>query len=196
MGKPPSKSSEEAEMPTKEVLEETVVKPPSKIEIKTPQKLKSTTKIPKLNQILEEAQEEEKSKKANTKDEDEIYGEDSFNEEQLKKVWEEYAESTKAAGRDSEYAVLKQEIRLEDSHKIIITFTNSVKMVILDKFRSDLITHLKSKLNNRHLKLETELKEEEKSKVPYTNGEKFDFMAEKKPILNELKNRLGLDPDF
>lgn len=69
-------------------------------------------------------------------------------------------------------------------------------MVILDRFRSDLITYLKSSLNNRHIKLETELKEDEQSKVPYTNKEKFDFMAEKKPILNELRNRLGLDTDF
>ena len=111
-------------------------------------------------------------------------------------MWHNYAEDAKKAGRDSDYAVLKQTFRLEPGHKIILTFTNSVKTVILDRFRSDLITHLKSKLNNRHLHLETELTQEETSRVPYTNSEKFDFMAEKKPILNELRNRLGLDPDF
>lgn len=111
-------------------------------------------------------------------------------------MWDEFATKTKEEGRDSEYAVLKQDIRLEEKHKVIISFTNSVKMVILDKFRSDLISHLKGKLNNRHITLETELHEEERSKVPYTNAEKFEYMAEKKPILNELKNRLGLDPDF
>ena len=68
--------------------------------------------------------------------------------------------------------------------------------MILDKFRSDLITYLKTRLNNRHLKLETEITKIEKSHTPYTNSEKFEFMAEKKPILKELKNRLGLDPDF
>ncbi|QSE97634.1 hypothetical protein [Fulvivirga lutea] len=160
------------------------------------QKLKSTTKIPKLSNILEEAKAEEEEKKANTTDDDELYGEEKFTEEALLTIWNEFAEKAKAEGRDSEYAVLKQQVRLENEYTIIITFTNSVKLVILDKFRSDLITYLKSKLNNRHIKLETELKEEEQSKVPYTNGEKFDFMAEKKPILKELKNRLGLDPDF
>ncbi|MEQ8927764.1 MAG: hypothetical protein RLO81_18245 [Fulvivirga sp.] len=159
-------------------------------------KLKSTTKIPKLNNILEEARIEDEEKKANTTDEDELYGEDKFTEEELLTTWNDFAEKAKAEGRDSEYAVLKQNVRLENEHTIIITFTNSVKLVILDKFRSDLITYLKTKLNNRHIKLETELKEEEQSKVPYTNGEKFEFMSEKKPILKELKNRLGLDPDF
>ena len=145
---------------------------------------------------MEEVAEEEKEKKSKTVDDDELYGEDSFTEEQLKNEWNYFAEAAKEAGRDSEYAVLKQQVRLTDKHIIVITFTNSVKVMILDKFRSDLITHLKTRLNNRHIKLETEIKEEEKSAIPYTNGEKFEFMAEKKPILNELKNRLGLDPDF
>ena len=145
---------------------------------------------------MEEVKAEEEEKKANTVDEHEIYGEDPFTEEQLLDFWNKFSEKTKSEGRDSEYAVLKQKVRLEGEHKIIITFTSALKIMILDKFRSDLITYLKSSLNNRHIKLETELKEDQKSAVPYTNKEKFDFMAEKKPILNELKNRLGLDTDF
>lgn len=145
---------------------------------------------------MEEVSEEEKEKKSKTVDDDELYGEDPFTEEQLKNEWNSFAEAAKEAGRDSEYAVLKQQVRLTEKHIITITFTNSVKVMILDKFRSSLITHLKTRLNNRHIKLETEIKEEEKSSIPYTNGEKFEYMAEKKPILNELKNRLGLDPDF
>ncbi len=151
--------------------------------------------MPKLDSILEDAQAEELAK-VQSEEPEESYGQDPFTEEKLREIWNTYAENTKAAGRDSEYAVLKQEFRLENTHTIIITFTNSVKMMILDKFRSDLITHLKSTLNNRHLKLETELKEDNSTRVPYTNREKFDFLAEKKPILKELQNRLGLDPDF
>lgn len=158
--------------------------------------MRSTTKIPKLSSILNEVAEEEKENKLKVVDEGELYGENPFTEDQLKQEWKSFADASKAAGRDSEYAVLKQEIRLENKHTIIITFTNSVKLMILDKFRSDLITHLKTKLNNRHIKLETEITEEEKSSIPYTNGEKFEYMAEQKPLLNELKNRLGLDPDF
>jgi len=33
-------------------------------------------------------------------------------------------------------------------------------------------------------------------KVIYTNREKFEHLAEKNPNLLELKERLGLDPDF
>lgn len=168
------------------------IKAPSKL---SSQRLKSTTKIPKMDSILENAAAEEKVK-AQSEEPEESYGEDAFTEEKLREIWNKFAENTKAAGRDSEYAVLKQEFRLENDHTIVITFTNSVKMMILDKFRSDLITHLKSTLNNRHIKLETELKEDNSTRVPYTNREKFEYLAEKKPILKELQNRLGLDPDF
>jgi DNA polymerase-3 subunit gamma/tau len=159
------------------------------------QKRMSTGKIPKLDTILEES----KLKEESTQIKEEVvetYGDATFTEAELRKTWEDFAVKTKEEGRDSEYAVLKQEFRLENDHIIIITFTNSVKLMILEKFKTDLIKHLKSVLNNRHIKLETELKEEESSKIPYTNREKFEYLAEKKPILNELKDRLGLDPDF
>jgi len=40
------------------------------------------------------------------------------------------------------------------------------------------------------------MKESDKKKIAYTNKEKFDLLAEKNPLLKELKERLGLDPDF
>lgn len=92
--------------------------------------------------------------------------------------------------------MLKQEIELLPGHVIKLKLTNAVKLNILDKFRSDLIAHLKKSLNNRQLKLETELLEEEAKKMIYTNKEKFDHLVSKRPILKELQNRLGLDPDF
>jgi len=122
---------------------------------------------------------------------------DAFSFEDLTKHWNDFADQKKSVGRDVEYTVLKQEMRLqEDGTTIVLQLTNSVKIDILDRFKSDLITYLKSKLNNRNLKLETELIEEKKQKMIYTNKEKFEYLAEKKPVLNILKDRLGLDPDF
>lgn len=92
--------------------------------------------------------------------------------------------------------VLNQKIELVDNHIVKLFLTNSVKEVILDKFRSDLVQYLKTNLNNGKLKLETHLLEAEATKMIYTNKEKFDHLAEKKPILHQLRERLGLDPDF
>lgn len=92
--------------------------------------------------------------------------------------------------------VLQQEIYMKDATTIVIQLTNPVKIDILDRFRSDLITYLKNKLNNGKIVLEIEMLKEKTKRMIYTNKEKFDYLAEKKPLLNQLRDRLGLDPDF
>ena len=127
---------------------------------------------------------------------EELYGNDPFTIEDLQKCWDQFAEQKKKEGKDSEYAVLKQEIELVEGVRIVLKLTNAVKLNILDKFRPDLMTYLKSKLNNGQVELVTELIKDTSARTPYTNKEKFEYLAEKKPILYDLKNRLGLDPDF
>ncbi|MEM7109825.1 MAG: hypothetical protein AAF519_16490, partial [Bacteroidota bacterium] len=158
-----------------------------------PGKLKSTSKIPLAISEIPNVELEEKTA-TNTIEPEELYGRSPFSLEQLRRVWDRFAEQKKQEGRDAEYTVLKQDIRLVDEFKIVLTLTNSVKINILDRFRSDLITYLKKELDNGEIVLETELVAEEKGRVLYTNREKFEHLAQKKPILNELKNRLGLDP--
>ncbi len=159
-------------------------------------KLRSTTKIPtNLNEVLENLSDQEEQG-SELSEPEETYGNDPFTIEELKKYWNEFADRKKKEGKDSEYAVLKQEIELIDDVKIVLKLTNAVKLNILDKFRPDLVTFLKTQLNNGQVELHTELKEETSTRVPYTNKEKFLYLAEKKPILHDLKNRLGLDPDF
>ena len=38
--------------------------------------------------------------------------------------------------------------------------------------------------------------QQQSKKIAYTNKEKFEHLAEKNPLLKELKEKLGLDPDF
>lgn len=92
--------------------------------------------------------------------------------------------------------VLQQEIYLKDPTTLVIKLTNTVNIDILDRFRSDLVSYLKRKVNNGKLTLEIELLKPEEKRMMYTNKEKFDYLTEKKPILKQLKDRLGLDPDF
>ncbi|MBL6447367.1 hypothetical protein JMN32_13695 [Fulvivirga sp. 29W222] len=92
--------------------------------------------------------------------------------------------------------VLQQETYLKDGTTIVIKFTNPVNIDILDKFRADLITYLKTKLQNGKISLEIEMIEEESKRKMYTNSDKFNYLAEKNPIVKQLRERLGLDPDF
>lgn len=92
--------------------------------------------------------------------------------------------------------VLQQEISLKDDSTILLKLNNAVNIDILDRFRSDLISYLKRQLNNGKVTLETEVLKEDTKRMIYTNKDKFDYLAEKNPILNQLRERLGLDPDF
>lgn len=60
----------------------------------------------------------------------------------------------------------------------------------------ELTAFLREKLKNTSLQVTGELSASEDKKVIYTNREKFDYLADKNPILKELKDRLGLDTDF
>lgn len=151
-------------------------------------------RIPDLNELASNHQQSEKE--SESEEVGEYYSEKPFDSEALKVAWDEFARQRKASGKDVEYAVLTQDFYLRDDHTIVLQLTNSVKIPILDRFRSDLITHLKSTLDNRHIQLETELLEEEQSYRPYTNREKFDYLAEKNPMLRTLQEKLGLDPDL
>ncbi|UII29052.1 DNA polymerase III subunit gamma/tau [Fulvivirga maritima] len=158
-------------------------------------KLKTTAKIPKNLDDLAKKTEEEKGNEEKHHVE-ETFGTDSFTPEQLIQVWNDFAESRKAEGKNSEHMVMKQEFYLKDPTTIVIKFLNPVKIDILDRFRPELLKHLKRKLNNGKISLETELIEAQAQRMIYTNHEKFAYLIEKKPILRDLQNRLGLDTDF
>jgi len=46
------------------------------------------------------------------------------------------------------------------------------------------------------LSITTSLDKEDSKKMVYTNKEKFEHLLNKKPILKDFKDRLGLDTDF
>ncbi len=184
-------SQKENEKPREQIRPVTPVR-----ERRTSDRPRKIARLPSLKEISQNKKQQDAEKRKESDEPQEIYGEDPFTAEELKKAWDEFAASKKKEGKDIEHAILKQDHYLKDEHTIVLQLTNSVKIPILDKFRADLITHLKSTLNNRYIQLETELLEEEQAYRPYTNKEKFEYLAEKKPLLKELQERLGLDPDM
>lgn len=90
-----------------------------------------------------------------------------------------------------------KKIRLEDESKVVITLINKIEEGILEDFKVDLMEHLKHQNQNRKIVLEAEINEEEaKERRPYTSSEKFTFLLEKHPLLREMADKFGLDPDY
>jgi DNA polymerase-3 subunit gamma/tau len=81
-------------------------------------------------------------------------------------------------------------------NKLIIELANPVEEPLLAGFRTDLTTFLREKVGNNTITVVGQLREIIIQKMAYTNKEKFEAMAEKNPVLLQLKEKFGLDPDF
>jgi len=67
---------------------------------------------------------------------------------------------------------------------------------MLNNMKSELTTFIREKLKNNFITLTSQLQVIDDKKVIYTSREKFEYLANKNPILNELKDRLMLDTDL
>lgn len=116
------------------------------------------------------------------------------NENQLRQVWSVYAETKK--NQMAEYHLLNQPYTFRNNI-IILSLTNPIEEPILTSIKQELLTYLREKLGNSSLQVEGHMQEQQQGKkIAYTNKEKFEHLAEKNPLLKELKEKLGLDPDF
>ena len=118
---------------------------------------------------------------------------ESFTDEQLRDAWNAYAGQRKKF--QAEYQMLSQPYRRQEN-LIIVDMLSAVHETMLDNIKSELTGFLREKLRNNAIQITGHIQSGEEKKIIYTNREKFDFLAEKNPMLRELKDRLGLDTDF
>lgn len=111
----------------------------------------------------------------------------------MKSAWTAFAEQRKKF--QAEYQLLSQPYQLRGK-QIVVTLLSPVHETMLNNIKSELAAFLREKLKNSTIQVTGELVSSEEKKVIYTNREKFDYLAEKNPVLYELKERLGLDTDF
>lgn len=119
-----------------------------------------------------------------------------FEESDLIRYWQEFADAKRKEGKQQEFLILSQEPKIIDNLTVKITLNSSVQIDTVDRLKSDLMPFLRGKLKNDSLKLEAELELDESKPLIYTPAEKFKFLADKHPTLKVLQEKLGLDPDF
>ena len=78
---------------------------------------------------------------------------------------------------------------------IEVSVENGIQENVLQTERIDILNYLRSTLNNYALEIRIKKEERQLEKNYYTSTEKYQFMVEKNPILNLLKQRLGLEID-
>ncbi|TDE16455.1 DNA polymerase III subunit gamma/tau [Dyadobacter psychrotolerans] len=161
-----------------------------------PSKLRSTTQLipasPGANQVSREmdtAAPENRIHEHSSKVEE-------LTLENLQRAWYEFAEKRKQVKNSTtEEISLRKEFKLT-GHIIEIILDNDHQMDAILGMRYDLLGYLKNRFNEPKLDINPRVAPQEVSRLPYTPAEKFNFMAEKNPLLLELKQALGLDVDF
>lgn len=118
-----------------------------------------------------------------------------YSEDDLTTAWQEFTSRFKVKGLHQEVLLLEEPYRLQD-HQITVSIPNEALELTFEKFRSDLLQHLRDKLQNDQITLNSQVIEIKREKMRYTDREKFDYLKEKYPALRDLQEKLGLDPEF
>lgn len=160
---------------------------PSAVPVREP-KIKTTPRTPQLASLLKGGASTATSESQPVETPDE-----PFTEEQLRGAWDAFAEQRRKF--QAEYQMLTQPYILEGS-TIVVQLLSPVQETMLNNIKVELSSFLREKLRNSTIQVTGRIQVTEDKRVIYTDREKFDFLAEKNPVLRELKDRLGLDTDY
>lgn len=150
--------------------------------IKMPQIAQLTTKMPTPSVIACDVDERSDYKK-----------EIGLTLAQLQPCWETYREQLKIEGKLAAFNLMAREIEIA-RNVICIKLANPAEEIVLDDFREHLINYIRKALDSDVLNIASKWDgQEQTTKTPYTAQEKFQYLANKNPLLNELKTQLALE---
>jgi DNA polymerase III subunit gamma/tau len=115
-----------------------------------------------------------------------------------KNAWEKFAEQIKNKGSINDYLILhERELIIDEENATIkITLDNQVQLDRISELKIDILGFIKKECNNFSIQIIADVAIDNtannKNKL-YTDRDKFEFLAEKYPFLNEMKKRFGLD---
>ncbi|TAH26140.1 MAG: hypothetical protein EAZ07_05480 [Cytophagales bacterium] len=117
---------------------------------------------------------------------------DSFTLENLEKLWQNHLKQCKEKGLLNHCLILDRPITLENEI-IHLKLDNVIQEDQLNEFKLELLEYLRTNLKNNMVNIKVSIKKEEEIKKIYTSREKYIYLNEKFPQLDQLRTRLGLD---
>ena len=121
-----------------------------------------------------------------------------FDLQLLQLYWTKYSEQMKKEGRMTLSVALSKRAPEIESENLIAFVVDSVSMEKdFNENKTNLLTYLRKNLSNFKIDLKVEVNVNQKDdNNPYTPSEKFKKLAEKNPMLNELKKKFDLEIDY
>ena len=121
---------------------------------------------------------------------------EAFTEVELQEAWKNFIElRKKKVVSEMEQLILTRQITKKDMNALIV-LNSSLEIAILDRIEVELVNFLRKTLSNDQLIVHKEVKEDPKKDKLYTSKDKYDFMVKEQPLLQKLKDKLGLDFEY
>jgi DNA polymerase III subunit gamma/tau len=163
-----------------------------------PSKLRSTISIPsslnevKVHATSDKVEEEEAEEEEEYMD---LPPDMPFSLADLKREWSVLVEDRKVT--DVRYISLANRDLELNGTTFILRLDNVIQLEQLRDAQKEILTYLRSRLKNRSINMEVELlKLEDVAKTYFTPVEKFEILAQKYPLVRELKNRFHMQIEY
>jgi DNA polymerase-3 subunit gamma/tau len=119
-----------------------------------------------------------------------------FTKDDLLSAWSEFADMIKSDGPRIAGMVNTIKPELDSGNKITMHLNNeALKETFIQSYKPKLINFLSDKLENNGIEIEVVVDLVESNDILYTTEQKFNYMAEKYPVLKDLKKSFNLDFD-
>ena len=118
---------------------------------------------------------------------------ESFSNEALNKAWKGYAQ--KEEDTHLKNTILNVTPQLLENNQISISVFNPDQQAKLQDKSYEIKSFLSQQLKNNQIKIDIQVTENENEFTPHTSRDKFEYMVEKNPSLNELVKNFNLRLD-
>lgn len=122
-----------------------------------------------------------------------VSGTDSFSVDAAANVIKDFVKEQKISdARKPSFLTYEPEIK--DISKITLIVENTYQEDVIKDYRGGLVKKLKQKLNNRNIEVFTRMVETKEAKrLLVTDKQRYDYLAEKYPALDKLRQTFNLD---
>jgi DNA polymerase-3 subunit gamma/tau len=108
-----------------------------------------------------------------------------------------YMQKLGETGKNSLSVIYKNATRAIKSSTIIeLTLASQHEREMIDEDKINILQFLRSRLKNSLVDFEFVINQAIQSTRPFTAEDRFKVMAEKNPVLNDLRNSLGLELEY
>lgn len=118
---------------------------------------------------------------------------DEFDLTLLEKAWQLFLEKAKAERQRVALATLSDKPLAVDGAKVTLTLDNNIQEQSFNAIKRDLLFFLRDKLNNYALSISIEIVGGTQKLEPYSPQEKYQYLLEKNPLLDQLRTDLNLE---